>query len=144
MKDYPNIVFEYLKKRTTESLLGLLALTVLSPLLIAKAHLLKLVKNIDPSILVLMIILGFATIVVLAACLVFYFPRFKHIPTIGVQKNIKTGAYFCHNCLIKDKIKSPLLTEPHGWRCMIRGCDAFYHNPNYIEPPTQNVKSSRI
>lgn len=137
MSDFVNLVLEYLKKRTTESLLGILALAILSTLLLAQAHLLKLVKNTDPSILVLIIILGFATIVVLISCLVFYYPRFKHIPSIGVHENIKNGTYFCTACLVKDKIHSPLKTETNGWRCLVTGCYRWYKNPDYIEPPPQ-------
>ena len=63
-------------------------------------------------------------------------PKFRHLPNRGgVYENIKTGAYYCASCLIKDKRESPLVTQQHGWRCMVRGCDAFFHNPDFKAKP---------
>ncbi|MFN6183205.1 MAG: hypothetical protein ACK4WS_03265 [Burkholderiales bacterium] len=61
-----------------------------------------------------------------------FLPKFRHHPNRGgVYENIKTGAYFCASCLIKDKLESPLVTQPNGWRCMVRNCNAFFHNPDH-------------
>lgn len=63
-------------------------------------------------------------------------PKFRHLPERGgVYENTKTGAYYCASCLIKDKRESPLVTQPHGWRCMVRGCDAFFNNPEFKAKP---------
>ena len=78
-----------------------------------------------------------AALLPLAIDAYFWFrPKFIHRPDRGgVYENTKTGTYFCTSCLIKDKRESPLVTQPHGWRCMVRGCDAFFNNPEFKAKP---------
>ena len=71
----------------------------------------------------------------LVATYFYHRPKFKHLPRLGVHQNIKTGAYFCSPCLIKNKLHSPLreLPKSKGWHCRVCGVSA--NNPDYKEPP---------
>ena len=66
-------------------------------------------------------------------------PKFKHRAEIGAHENVKTGAYFCSKCLVKEKIQSPLSLLPNGqfWRCSV--CNASVKNTGY-QPPAQPAK----
>jgi hypothetical protein len=118
-----------------------LAVSSLSPLL--AGVLLYLRSEIAPHVadptgwLTLKAIAVSAALLPLPMAAYFWFrPKFIHRPDRGgVYENLKTGAFFCASCLIKDKRESPLVTQPHGWRCMVRGCDAFFNNPEFKAKP---------
>ena len=65
----------------------------------------------------------------------YFRPKFKHLPRLGVHQNIKTGAYFCSPCLIKSKLHSPLRELPDGSRWHCRVCGVSANNPDYKKPP---------
>lgn len=74
----------------------------------------------------------------LALSAFFYFrPRFKHDSELGVFRELKTGAYFCARCMIKEKRKSPLrdLPEKKGWRCS--ACGQRIMKPEYSGNPSR-------
>ena len=48
-------------------------------------------------------------------------PKLKHIPSLGVHKDIKTGSYYCSRCYLKDKKSHPLKTVHHAWQCHVCG-----------------------
>ena len=63
----------------------------------------------------------------------FYFrPKYKFMPDLGVNKNLKTGQYFCSPCYVQHKIESPLKTEPHGWFCDV--CRKEWDDPSRPRP----------
>ncbi len=82
------------------------------------------------AIAVAVILCSFAYIVSLKPCL-------KWVAIIGVYQDRKTGRYYCASCKQLHKTLSPLKTEESGWRCMVRGCDKFYRNPDYRRPPEE-------
>lgn len=118
-----------------------LALSALSPLL--AGALLYLRAEIAPHLadptgwLTLKAITVSAALFPLPIATYFWFrPKFRHLPERGgVYENKKTGAYYCASCLIKDKRESPLVKQQNGWLCKVRGCDAFFHNPEFKAKP---------
>lgn len=79
------------------------------------------------AIAVSLLLLGF-----LVASYFLYRPKFKHLPSLGVHQNIKTGAYFCSQCLIKNKLHSPLRELPDGSRWNCRVCGVSADNPSFV------------
>jgi hypothetical protein len=92
----------------------------------------------------LAILVAVVLLCMLIAVYSWFKPKFIHRSDRGVFENIKSGAYFCASCLVKDKRESPLVTQPSGWRCMVQGCHAFFHNPDYQSPTSiQIIKTIR-
>ena len=63
----------------------------------------------------------------------YYRPKYKFIHDLGINKNLKTGHYFCSPCYVKNKLESPLKTEPHGWFCNV--CRNGWEDPLRPRPP---------
>ena len=69
----------------------------------------------------------------LAGSWFYYRPKYKFIHDLGINKNLKTGHYFCSPCYVKNKLESPLKTEPHGWFCNV--CRNGWEDPLRPRPP---------
>jgi len=67
---------------------------------------------------------------VLSAVASYYWfkPKYIFISDLGINKNLKTGAYFCSPCLVKEKLHSPLTTTDFGWRCRV--CGKMFSDPS--------------
>lgn len=53
-------------------------------------------------------------------------PKYEFIPDIGVQKELKSGQYFCASCLTKS-LRSPLKETEYGWVCQMHDCRHQYY-----------------
>jgi hypothetical protein len=68
------------------------------------------------------------------AAYLYFRPKFKHLPHLGVHQNIKTGEFVCSHCLLTRKLYSPLKTLKNnfGWQCS--SCERWVSNPDYVKP----------
>lgn len=57
-------------------------------------------------------------------------PKYEFIPDIGVQKELKSGQYFCASCLTKS-LRSPLKETEYGWVCQMHDCRHQYYKTGH-------------
>lgn len=83
----------------------------------------------DPTGQIALVSICIATSAVLLALASYYWlrPKLKGMP-FGVHKDIKTRAYYCSRCYLKDKKYYPLETTSNGWKCSI--CGQWKQDPN--------------
>ena len=55
-------------------------------------------------------------------------PKYIFISDLGINQNLKTGAYFCSPCLVKEKLHAPLTITDTGWRCRV--CGKMFSDPS--------------
>jgi len=65
-----------------------------------------------------------------------FLPKLKPLP-FGVYQDIKTGAYFCSRCYLKDKKYYPLETTSNGWKCSV--CGQWKEDPQNPVSPIPTV-----
>jgi len=84
----------------------------------------------DPTGLIALIAITISISLLLVGLVTYFWfrPKFKHLPLLGVHENIKTGAYFCSCCFLKNKLHSPLTTTSNGWKCGV--CGKWQEDPN--------------
>ncbi len=62
--------------------------------------------------------------------------RFNTTLGIYMKKDSGEKVYYCSSCILQQpRIISPLQESEDGWRCQRKGCEEFYRNPDYKEPP---------
>lgn len=42
--------------------------------------------------------------------------------------------FYCPSCKTEFKV-SPLRASERGWKCLVKSCDVFYHDPEYKSSP---------
>jgi hypothetical protein len=57
-------------------------------------------------------------------------PKYEFIPDIGVERDLKSGQYFCASCRIKNP-RSPLKKTEYGWICQMHDCRHQYYKPGH-------------
>ena len=128
-------VLEKVQAHLLTWLLPTIGTVALGIVLLLEQHLAKLIPQPTETWAVRAIAISLLLLGLLTASYFRYRPKFKHLPRLGVHQNIKTGAYFCSPCLIKNKLHSPLRELPDGSRWHCRVCGVSVNNPDYKEPP---------
>lgn len=119
-------------------LLPLLGTSLSGGVLWAESYLARQVSDPTDIWLIRAISVSVLLLFLLAGLWFYHRPKFKHIPSIGVHENIKTGAYFCSFCYLTKKLESPLNKTNAGLSCP--ACFKSIYTQEYLNEIT-NVKT---
>lgn len=125
---------EKLQAHALEALLVGLGTILPTWLLLAESHLAPYTSQLDPKTIIRAAALSLVITLWSCAIVVFFRPRLKFESRLGIYRDRKTGLYYCPSCHSK-KLRAPLRVSAKGWRCVIKECQLFFHNPNYKESP---------
>ena len=125
---------EKLQAHALEATLAALGTAIPAWLLLAESRIAQHVSQLEPTTVIRVV--AFLLVIALwaTALLVFFRPRLKFDPRIGIYRDRKKGLYYCTSCHSK-KLRSPLRENERGWRCNVKDCLMWYANPDYQEPP---------
>ncbi|HZV99205.1 MAG TPA: hypothetical protein VFF74_09475 [Methylophilaceae bacterium] len=126
-------VLEKIQAHLLSWLLPLLGTALSGGALWAEDYLARQVSDPTDIWLIRAIALSVLLLFLLAALWFYFRPKYKFLPDFGINKNLKTGQYFCSPCYIKNKLESPLKTEPHSWFCNV--CRQEWDDPSRPPPP---------
>lgn len=124
---------EKLQAHLMSWVLPIIGTTLSGGLLLAEDYLARQVSDPTDIWLIRAISVSVLLLFLLAASYFFFRPKYKFMPDLGVNKNLKTGQYFCSPCYVKNKLESPLETHPHSWRCNV--CHKEWDDPSRPPPP---------
>lgn len=132
---------EKLQAHALEALLATLGTALPAWMLLAESQIVPFVSQLEPTTVLRAV--AFCLVVALwsVALLLFFRPRLKFEPRLGIYRDRKRGLYFCPSCYAK-KLHTPLREEKNGWRCLVQECRGFYYNPDYTELPRPKQQSS--
>lgn len=125
---------EKLQAHASEALLAGLGTALPAWLLLAESRLVPYVSQLAPTTVIRAAALSLVVTLWASALLLFFRPRLKFDARLGIYRDLKTGLYFCPSCHTK-KLRAPLRESERGWRCVIKECQLFFHNPDFKEPP---------
>lgn len=137
---------EKLQAHALETLLATLGTVLPTWLLVTESRLVPYVSQLDTTTVIRLAALSSVLILWLSAILLFFRPRLRFDSRLGVYRDKKTGLYFCPSCQSK-KLRAPLKENKEGWRCVIKGCQLFFANPDFkalSEPPIPGESNSCI
>lgn len=127
---------EKMEAHVLEALFAGLGTAIPAWLLIAEESLSPLLAQLQPST----VIRSVAALLLIAlwavALFLFFRPRLKFEPKLGVYRDLKSGFYYCPSCYAK-KLRSPMREQDSGWRCVVKECKSFFANPDYKNPDNQ-------
>lgn len=136
---------EKLQAHALEALLAVLGTALPAWLLLAESSLVPYVSRLDPTTVIRAGALSLVVALWASALLLFFRPRLKFDPHLGIYRDRKSGIYYCPSCHSK-KIRSPLREEEEGWRCVVKDCLLFFENPDIKAqpqaPPQRTVRKS--
>lgn len=101
--------------------LGSIAPALLGAVLCFRDYLAPLLADPTGTLSLLFLSLLIATILISLSAYFWSHPKLKHIQSLGVHKDIKTGNYYCSRCYLKDKKSHPLKAVHHAWQCHVCG-----------------------
>lgn len=133
---------EQLQAHASEALLAGLGTALPAWLLLAESRLVPYVSQLEPVTVIRSAALLVAAVGWAVAFLMFFRPKLKFDSRLGIYRDRKSGLYFCPSCHTK-KLRAPLRESERGWRCVIKECQLFFHNPDFKEPPKPQESRGR-
>lgn len=121
--------------RKVEAILATGYASILGAVSLFRTHLAHFVPSPPEEWAVLTTGAALAALLTVAFAYFWFRPKYKHIPDLGINQNIKTGDYFCSPCWVKDKLHSPLTNTDHGWKCRV--CNKHFSDPSRPEQPLE-------
>lgn len=126
-------LLKQLLQRKAEAIVALLVPTVIALIEAGQSYLVQFVPEPAPVWALRAIALSIASMLIGYLSYIYFRPKFKFLPT-GINQDIKTGAFFCSPCFVKNKLHSPLRDYGHGWSCSV--CGKSWHDP--LRPQDMN------
>jgi len=124
---------EKAKAHALEAALAALGTALPAWLLLAEGELAPYVAQLQPTTLIRIVAALLVVALWAAALALFFRPRLKFDPVVGIYRDRKTAIYYCPSCHSK-KLRSPMKHQEDGWRCVVKDCLMFYPNPEYKKP----------
>jgi ribosomal protein L37AE/L43A len=132
---------EKVQAHALEGVLAILGTAIPAWLLLAESRIVPFVARLDPATVVRALAASLVVALWSVALLLYFRPKLRFEPRLGIYRDRKSGLYFCPSCHSK-KLRAPLREEKAAWRCMVKECDSYYRNPDYKEPPAPERKST--